>query len=494
MTRRTPSRPAVEVPAIDARWIAPVVDRVLRTASDLCVLIDRDGRVAVTLARDPELARRLSKAWVGKPFADTVTVESRAKVAQLLEAAAEQADGPPRHVNHRLAEGVELPVQYLAIALPADGPATSPRWLLSGRDLRDTMVLQRRLVEAQQTMERDHWRFREAETRYRSLFQSSIEPIVVAEGAGLRVAEVNPAAQSLFEGLRGRKARLVGVPLVALFAAEAAEPIGSAAASARSIGRHDRLHARLADGITPVAVVMSSFQQDGSSYLLVRLLPDVQAAGRMGRRGAGVTPEAAESVELAYVRNASDALCFTDTVGRLVSANRAFVRLAQLSSEGQAAGEPLDRWLGRSGVELAVLLANLRDGGSPGLLATEMRGELGLVTEVEVAASAIEGAAPAAFAFSVRDVGRRLAPGEQSLPRVPASVKQLSELVGRVPLKQIVSETSDLIERLSIEAALQMTRDNRALAAQMLGLSRQSLYVKLRRFGLGGLGGDAEET
>jgi hypothetical protein len=28
----------------------------------------------------------------------------------------------------------------------------------------------------------------------------------------------------------------------------------------------------------------------------------------------------------------------------------------------------------------------------------------------------------------------------------------------------------------------------------MLGLSRQSLYVKLRRFGLGGLGaGDAEE-
>jgi transcriptional regulator with PAS, ATPase and Fis domain len=59
--------------------------------------------------------------------------------------------------------------------------------------------------------------------------------------------------------------------------------------------------------------------------------------------------------------------------------------------------------------------------------------------------------------------------------------------VGRVPLKQIVAETSDLIERLSIETALQMTRDNRALAAQLLGLSRQSLYVKLRRFGLGDL-------
>jgi len=31
---------------------------------------------------------------------------------------------------------------------------------------------------------------------------------------------------------------------------------------------------------------------------------------------------------------------------------------------------------------------------------------------------------------------------------------------------------------------LKLTGDNRATAAEMLGLSRQSLYVKLRRFGL----------
>jgi DNA-binding protein Fis len=33
-----------------------------------------------------------------------------------------------------------------------------------------------------------------------------------------------------------------------------------------------------------------------------------------------------------------------------------------------------------------------------------------------------------------------------------------------------------------------MTNDNRASAAQLLGLSRQSLYVKLRRFGMIGAG------
>jgi DNA-binding NtrC family response regulator len=55
-----------------------------------------------------------------------------------------------------------------------------------------------------------------------------------------------------------------------------------------------------------------------------------------------------------------------------------------------------------------------------------------------------------------------------------------------MPLKDIVGETVDLIERLCIEAALKITRNNRASAADMLGLSRQSLYVKLRRYGIEG--------
>ena len=57
-------------------------------------------------------------------------------------------------------------------------------------------------------------------------------------------------------------------------------------------------------------------------------------------------------------------------------------------------------------------------------------------------------------------------------------------IFGRVPLKELVRETTDVIERMCIEAALKLTGDNRATAAELLGLSRQSLYVKLRRFGL----------
>ncbi len=73
----------------------------------------------------------------------------------------------------------------------------------------------------------------------------------------------------------------------------------------------------------------------------------------------------------------------------------------------------------------------------------------------------------------------------------PDSVERMSELVGRVSLKELVRESTDVIEKLCIEAALQLSKDNRASAAQMLGLSRQGFYAKLRRHNLGGLDDEA---
>ena len=50
-----------------------------------------------------------------------------------------------------------------------------------------------------------------------------------------------------------------------------------------------------------------------------------------------------------------------------------------------------------------------------------------------------------------------------------------------------------MVERYCIEAALEITGENRTSAAELLGLSRQSLYVKLRRYGLGDSGMDKIE-
>jgi transcriptional regulator PpsR len=132
-------------------------------------------------------------------------------------------------------------------------------------------------------------------------------------------------------------------------------------------------------------------------------------------------------------------------------------------------------------------MSSLRQHGTIRLFASVMRGEYGAVADVEISAVSVPQGAQPCFGFSIRNVAPRLNAQANVERDQPRSTNQLTELVGRVSLKELVRESVDLVERRCIEAALELSGDNRASAAEMLGLSRQSLYNKLRRYGLGDL-------
>lgn len=457
------------------------VQRLVAAAGDVALVLDEAGIIQDVVLGNEALSHESVSDWVGRPWVDTVTVESREKVEALLRDAA----GPPRwrQVNHPSTAGSDWPVLYSTVLLGARGKQ-GVRTVAFGRDLRANEALQLRLIEAQQAMERDYWRFRQAETRYRHLFQSSAEAVLIVDAATLKVLEANPAAVALVSNGSGAR-RLAGSSLLALFEHPGAKPLQSALAAARGARKSEPVRTTLADSGGRVSVALSSFRQDDASLLLVRL-------ARLGAEPVAAPEATADSMLLGFVRSAPDGLVFTDTDGRILLANAAFVAMAQLGSEEQARGELLDRWLGRTGVELGVLVQNVRQNGAVRLFATLLRGEDGATTEVEISASSASQDGRTVLAFAVRDVGRRLGAEPRGAAELPRSAGELAELVGRVPLKDIVGETTDLIEQLCIETALKMTSDNRASAAQMLGLSRQSLYVKLRRHGMGDLG-DGED-
>ncbi len=456
----------------------------VESASDLIVLLDRDGRVVDVAAQGSGLGRLDTPAWKGRAWIDTVTAETRPKIETSLADARAGAPARWRQVNHPVVGGEDVPVLYMTV--PSQGSTKGAvAWVAFGRDLQPMAALQRRLVEAQQTMERDYWRYREADTRYRHLLHTSHEPLLLVDGQSQRVLESNPAA----ENLPGRaRAALAGSALPALFAEGSAEALQNLLAATRTVGKRDAVRLLLADGATPVTVSATLFRQDQMPFLLVRLILDAPV------RAAGAETSTLASLHAVHFNQSADALVYTDAQGRVLAVNRAFALMAQLSAEEQARGEMLDRWLGRTGVELSVLVTNLRQRGSVGLFTTTLRGEFGATVDVEISASVLALPDSLRLGFAIRDVSRRLQGEERTPDRVSRSVGELTELVGRVPLKDIVSETTDLIEQLCIEAALQMTQGNRASAAQLLGLSRQSLYVKLNRFGLGsGAAADTEE-
>lgn len=451
---------------------ADAAGTLVAAAADVALIVNGGGVIRDMAFGNDELSQEGCDRWLGRPWAETVTVESRPKIEALLRDAAPNAPTRWRHVNHQSSNGADLPVLYSAIQVGATG-----RVVAIGRDLRELSALQQRLVDAQQSMERDYARLRNAEARYRLLFELAGEAVLIVDAGTLKVVEANPAAARL---LGEASRRTVGRTFPDAFDAAGAEVVRALLGRVRATGRADEAEASLADGQRVAVVSGSLFREESTTLFLVRMTPGKATTTVPG-------PADAHTAVLDVIERAPDGFVVTTPDGRILVANPAFLDLAQLATGEQARGQSLDRWMGRPGVDLNVLIANLRQHGAVRLFATTLRGEYGTSADVEISAVAVQDSATPCLGFAIRNVGRRLAADSRAGRELPRSVAQLTELVGRVSLKDLVRESTDVIERLCIEAALELTGDNRASAAEMLGLSRQSLYVKLHRYGLGEL-------
>jgi len=178
-----------------------------------------------------------------------------------------------------------------------------------------------------------------------------------------------------------------------------------------------------------------------------------------------------------------DGFVVIDRDGLVLSANAAFVDMTQEGASSALVGQSLGKWLGRPGADLTVLLANVGRFGRLRLFSTLIRGALGSETEAELSAAGECDVGPRRIAVLVRDVGRRLvrSPSDVTLR---ALIEAYAERVGRAPLRTVVEETVSVVESHFVKAALRLTAGNRTAAAQLLGLSRQSLHAKLRRYEL----------
>ncbi len=455
------------------------VANLIAAATDVAVVVDGQGSIRDVAFNKEELSLELDAhgRWLGSKLLEVVTPETQTKVRELLQDAAALKSSSWRQVNHPSPGGADIPILYSAINI-----GRKDRFVVVGRDLRPLAAMQQRLISAQQSMERDYVRLRHAETRYRLLFQVSSEAVMIVDASNNAILDANPAALALLDA-SAPQLQKAGLP--GQFNAAGSQVIQTLLADVRATGRDSSARVRLAHGQRECSVAASLFRQEHASLFLVRLSSHPSA------------PEAsalkATSMLLNYFQAAPDGLVITQYEGRIVRANPAFLEMAQLSSVEQARGEALDRWLGRAGVDFNIALANLRQHGSIKLFATSLRGEYGASADVEVSAvSLTDGDDKPSFGFAIRNVEKRLSAANSSARELPRSVAQLTELIGRVPLRDLVRETTDVIEKLSIEAALELTGDNRASAAEMLGLSRQSLYVKLRRFGLAEHSADEE--
>ena len=88
----------------------------LGAAADIALVIDRRGVIRDLSVSSEELATKNTQKWIGRKWADTVSIDSQEKVRELLEHDSDSESGQ-RQINHRTDEGENILVLYSTVRI-----------------------------------------------------------------------------------------------------------------------------------------------------------------------------------------------------------------------------------------------------------------------------------------------------------------------------------------------------------------------------------------
>jgi len=452
------------LPMIEPEFLSGV----LAEASDIVLIVDAEGGVVAALANDISSTSGSLGHWVGHNLSDFLTEECVPKLKRILEKGAETTEVTRVELNHRDKMVWQYPVRY-SVHPTGHG---DPVFLMLGRDLRQVAETQQQLVQAQLALESRYEERREFDARYRMLMSVTREAYVLVSVSDGRIYDLNDGAAHL---LGAAKDQLQGQPFANEFKDRGrAEFVQSILALALSeVDAEVTVEARRTQ--SDVSIAPTSFRAGGERMLICRL--------ESGTPEEHSSDKVSDNLGRLY-RTGVEAIVFTDIKGIIQSANDAFLKLIDFAHHTDVRGTSLAEYMSRGQIDLKVLLDNALKSGRMSLYATKFCNDVGVWTPSEVSVTLLNNRANPSVAFVIRDASRTEAMRAPVNSGPNVSGGDVVDLVGSAQLKDIVSQTTDVIERMCIETAIELTGNNRAAAAEMLGLSRQSLYVKLHKLGI----------
>ncbi len=230
-----------------------------------------------------------------------------------------------------------------------------------------------------------------------------------------------------------------------------------------------------------ISIAPTLFRAAGERMLLCRLLPDDDMQPRIDDLGQNM---------LGLYNDGPEAIAFVSDGGDILSANDAFLDMVDVAHDVNVRGRSFADYLQRGSIDFKVMAENASRAGRMRNYATKMAGEYGSPRAVDISVTKLLAENKTIFAFVLRDAALAEVGNTKNSLTQDENMRSVVELVGSATLKDIVAETTNVVEKMCIETAVELTMNNRVAAAEMLGLSRQSLYVKLRKFDLLSRDGD----
>lgn len=439
-------------------WAPELAKTFVNLSSDIALVLDDNG-VIQQVVQGSSATLTAAHQWVGRRWIDTVTGETRNKVTQLLQEVTSTGLARKREINHPVGEGGNLAVAYTAIRLGVNGPL-----LAVGRDLAAISAIQQRFLGAQQEMERSYWQARQAESRYRVLFQVATDAILVADAETFEILDANQAASKLFDMSVDQ---IVRRSVSFGFERHSHNAINELLVNARNNGQQADIRVRLMGKISATNMSATQIRADDAVRLLVRVRT-------IDMPGAAVD---LNTTLARLVDSANDGVVVTDSFGRIQMANPAFLKLAQMSSETDVKGRPLMDWVSVTDEHFASILAQVRGHGITQRIHSQLLSSNAVISPVEFSCALLTEGEQECIGFTIRPLADA---AKAALPEPDAlqlALTQLCANVGNLPLPELIRQGAELLERNFVRLAMAQTNADPSAAASLLGIEQQQLRL-----------------
>ena len=443
--------------------LGPIGTKAFYKASDICLLIDDKGYILDVSSKTFE---HLSY-WKEQNLRDILTPESVRKIFSYLDVSSQSLNNKKEalELNHKLQDSSEFAISY-----HTHDTGVSNQSLLTGQSLKEITEIQKQLIDTQIQLEREYETYRAYDVRYRVVLESSTDALAILENQTLKIQDYNErTANILVSGVENIKSTNFSNYFADISMEDLYEKLKDG-----NLDTETNTAQKLVSG-QKVNLQSVVFRSGGDLLLLVKILPEYQNKQNETYN---------DPIFREFYQKCADPTILTDESGRIVFVNDKFLEVGSIIEYADVYNEFFEKFLERGALDQRVLIETLKSEGLVGTYSTKLKCEHGTNADVEISGSTINRNNKTYFGFILRTSTKLKIVGKSKDAVSDKALENAMKLVGSAPLKDLVSDTSDVVERICIKTALELTRNNRVAAAEMLGLSRQGLYIKLRKYGL----------
>lgn len=299
----------------------------LANQPDFTLVMDLSG-VILEASINSQVSDVSTADWIGQQWEDTV--DDVAKARRLIQTTRQNRICGYSQINQQLpANSGSVLVEFSAVRTDDK----HDRIIAIGKNLSAVVNLQKKLLSTQKEMERDFWKLRELETRYKTVVNNTSDAVFILREPDYMVIDANDQAMRVANVSQGERLENQHLP------ENEYNKLQALIQEAREHGRSQLRVLRFSEAKQPWMVRASSYQANSGLQYILQLSQMATVGDQHNVRPInGISCED-------ILTNLPGGVAILNSQNIITHANPAFAKLVGVSTTEQLLGHPLTHWI-----------------------------------------------------------------------------------------------------------------------------------------------------